>query len=161
MPMTKRHLASFRNQGLASLAWGRLEAEGYRAYLEDVYTVGVQWFWSDAIGGVKLMVVEGEFSGATQVLESPGPYEIEDEELTLLLNERSACPRCSSEDISPYRPVALLAALVASWLLLQVLLSVVAVNLLQTVVFGLMLLGCMLLVNWTADWRCLNCRNKW
>jgi hypothetical protein len=49
-------IASFREAHTAHIARARLEAEGIPAFVADEHLSSVQWFYSDAIGGVKIQV---------------------------------------------------------------------------------------------------------
>ncbi len=49
-------IASFREAHSAHIARAKLEAAGIPAFVADEHLVGVQWFYSDAIGGVKVQV---------------------------------------------------------------------------------------------------------
>jgi hypothetical protein len=47
----------------------RLEAEGIRAYLQDEHTVTINPIFSNAIGGIKLMVFEQQVARARELLQ--------------------------------------------------------------------------------------------
>jgi hypothetical protein len=47
----------------------RLEAEGIRAYLQDEHTVTINPLFSNAIGGIKLMVHEAQVARAQELLK--------------------------------------------------------------------------------------------
>lgn len=48
----------------------RLEAEGIRCFVADEHTVSANWFYSNAIGGVKLQVREADLDCARDILIS-------------------------------------------------------------------------------------------
>jgi hypothetical protein len=48
----------------------RLEAEGIRCFVADEHTVSANWFYSNAIGGVKLQVRESDLDSARDILIS-------------------------------------------------------------------------------------------
>lgn len=57
----------------AELAASALEAAGIEARLRDQHTVGVNWLWSLALGGVAVEVPEGQWAEAAEILETAGP----------------------------------------------------------------------------------------
>ncbi len=61
-------IAAFDSPLTANIARGRLEAEGISAFLANEHTVETQWLWTNAIGGVKLLVPAGEEQRARAVL---------------------------------------------------------------------------------------------
>ena len=63
-----RTAARFRDALEAHLAKGALAAEGIDAVVFDEHVVGVNWLYSDAIGGVKLAVTPGNVAPATLIL---------------------------------------------------------------------------------------------
>lgn len=73
----------------ANLVLQRLEEEGIRAYLKDEHTVTVNPIWSNAVGGIKLMVFEGQVQRAIHLLEG---YE-------KVFRESASCPNCNSQNI--------------------------------------------------------------
>lgn len=82
-------LASFSTPAEAHVALTRLESAGIEAVIRDEFTVTFWWLWSNAIGGVKLDVVEDDFAVAREILalrpEEPGML---------------SCPFCGSTDTS-------------------------------------------------------------
>ena len=63
-------IAQFRVAFEAHLAKGVLAAEGIEAVTCDEHLVGINWLYSDAVGGVKLAVAPDLASSATAVLQS-------------------------------------------------------------------------------------------
>ena len=51
---------------------GRLEAEGIACFVKDELTVQVNPFYSNAIGGVKLQVLESDLNQAVEILKETG-----------------------------------------------------------------------------------------
>lgn len=90
-------IKSFRDPYLAHLAKAKLESEGIRAFLQNEYTIGIQWLYSNALGGVKLEVPQAEAEEAIKILET------DFSDITIeTLSEKShvdKCPKCGSEDI--------------------------------------------------------------
>ncbi len=63
-------LCSFDNYIPAHIALGRLKEEFINCYLQDEYSVTIDPFLSNAIGGIKLMVAETQLERAKQLLNS-------------------------------------------------------------------------------------------
>jgi hypothetical protein len=61
-------IATFLAPEEAEIAQSALEAEGIAAYLEGASTVGMTWIFSNAVGGVKLQVVEADEQRARDIL---------------------------------------------------------------------------------------------
>lgn len=62
-------IKSFDNYIPAHIALGRLKEEYVNCYLQDEYSVTIDPFLSNAIGGIKLMVAETQLDRARQILE--------------------------------------------------------------------------------------------
>lgn len=89
---------SFRDLPEALLAKGSLDSAGIETFLADDNIVRMDWFWSNVIGGVKLMVSPEDFDEATAILDQPIPENIEVEGVGEYQQPR--CPKCSSFDIA-------------------------------------------------------------
>jgi hypothetical protein len=63
-------IASFATPLEARLAMNRLEAAGIRAALEGEATTGMAWHLTNAIGGVKLLVLERDGERAMEILDA-------------------------------------------------------------------------------------------
>jgi len=63
-------LYSFDNYIPAHIALGRLKEEFINCYLQDEYSVTIDPFLSNAIGGIKLMVAEAQIERAKEILQS-------------------------------------------------------------------------------------------
>ena len=63
-------LCSFDNYIPAHIAQGRLKEEFINCYLQDEYSVTIDPFLSNAIGGIKLMVAETQLERAREILEN-------------------------------------------------------------------------------------------
>lgn len=85
------------------LAQGYLESDGISTMLRDELTVQVYNFYSQALGGVKLLVPDGKFVRASGLLSASGyivspaafPAPLE----TIRSADRSHCPWCGSTEI--------------------------------------------------------------
>jgi hypothetical protein len=93
---------------------GRLEAEGIFCFVKDELTVQVNPFYSNAIGGVKLQVLESDLNRAIEILKETGYIKDNDlqfpDELPHIgthTNKQQAtengveviCPVCRSEEV--------------------------------------------------------------
>lgn len=63
-------LCSFDNYIPAHIALGRLKEEYINCYLQDEYSVTIDPFLSNAIGGIKLMVAEAQIERARDILKN-------------------------------------------------------------------------------------------
>ena len=67
----------------------RLEEEGIKAYLQDEHTVTIDPILSNAIGGIKLMIYDGQLERALQLING---FEQE-------YKESVTCPHCQSNNM--------------------------------------------------------------
>ena len=96
-----RHLVTlrkFRDLPEALLAKGSLESAGIECSLADDNMVRLDWFYSNAIGGIKLMVDQLDLEAAEQLLTSPIPENFEAEGVGSY--EQPKCPKCGSLDVN-------------------------------------------------------------
>jgi putative signal transducing protein len=70
-------LRRFRDVPEALLAKGSLEASGIECFLADENMVRIDWFISNLLGGIKLMVQPSDFSQASRILNEPVSEEFE------------------------------------------------------------------------------------
>ena len=91
-------VASFSQPFEAHLARTRLEAEGIACVVSDEYLVRVDWFLSNAVGGVKLMVPAGEAARARDVLR-PRPRLVAVADAGTRADGEMICPRCRCDDV--------------------------------------------------------------
>ena len=70
-------LRAFRDVPEALLAKGMLEASGIECFLADENMVRMDWFISNLLGGVKLLVAPIDFSRASRILNEPGERDLE------------------------------------------------------------------------------------
>jgi hypothetical protein len=92
-------IATFRDLPEALLAQGKLRSAGFDAYLADDNMVRMDWFWSNAIGGIRLRVAPGDAETAMAELAEPPPETFTLDEVGALVNQPH-CPACNSRDIS-------------------------------------------------------------
>lgn len=68
-------VASFSQPVGAHLLRLRLEAGGVTAYLRDENLISLDWFYSNALGGVKVDVADADYERALELMAEPGPTE--------------------------------------------------------------------------------------
>lgn len=93
----------------------RLEDEGIRCFVADEHTVSANWFYSNAIGGMKLQVCEADLDEARDILISAleeresddasvdwsevNPDWTFDAETETASEEQYSCPNCDSTEV--------------------------------------------------------------
>ncbi|MCG9750169.1 DUF2007 domain-containing protein [Vibrio brasiliensis] len=80
----------------AQIAKASLESAGIECCIADEHTVNAQWLYSNAIGGVKLMVAEEDLDQARLILSSDFSAALECEEE---VNTADECPHCGSTEL--------------------------------------------------------------
>lgn len=70
-------LRAFRDVPEALLAKGKLQASGIECFLGDENMVRMDWFISNLLGGVKLLVQPADFSKASRILNEPTELKFE------------------------------------------------------------------------------------
>jgi hypothetical protein len=91
-------LRRFRDLSEAMLAKGMLDSAGIESSLKDENMIRMNWFISNLIGGVRLMVKPEDVEAAKEVLNQPIPEGIDyggEEQF-----EQPKCPKCGSIDIT-------------------------------------------------------------
>ena len=89
----------FRDLIEAELAKGKLESAVIASFVADENIVRMDWFYSNAVGGLRLMVKPEDADEARTILDEPIPDQItqEDPEVTYT---QPHCPKCDSLDVS-------------------------------------------------------------
>ena len=82
-------LCTFDNYIPAHITLGRLEEEGINCWLQDENTVTVTPMFSNAVGGIKLMVAEPHYPRAAELLK----------EFTAEQKKNMSCPQCGSTNV--------------------------------------------------------------
>lgn len=90
-------LRQFRDLPEALLAKGSLDSAGIQCALADDNMVRMDWFYSNAIGGIKLLVNAGDAADAEQVLSQPIPDHLDVSGVGDF--EQPKCPKCGSLDV--------------------------------------------------------------
>ena len=80
---------NFSNYMDAHIAMGKLKDEGINCWLMDENTVTVFPIWTNAVGGIKLMVPNVEVVKAKAIIQK-----LEEER-----KKRYSCPQCGSHDV--------------------------------------------------------------
>ena len=81
----------------AQIAKTQLEAAGIPARIENEHTINMDWLYSNALGGVRLLVLESDLEEARTLLAQDFSQELQQQ---FGLSEN--CPNCDSSDIQPY-----------------------------------------------------------
>ncbi|MEH0390679.1 DUF2007 domain-containing protein [Vibrio mimicus] len=85
----------------AHIARANLESAGIESFIADDHTVNTQWLYSNAIGGVRLMVLEKDFEEATEILTSDFSESLEKHSETEG-EQQDICPHCGSSEITAH-----------------------------------------------------------
>ncbi|RKD86000.1 putative signal transducing protein [Mangrovibacterium diazotrophicum] len=102
----------------AHMAKAYLESNEIMVIVVDELTAQVNSFYSNAIGGVKLLVPEAEIEAATELLERGGYIVSKDEasKMELIrpdrLTDKTLCPYCQSRNIAKKRDPNILVVVV-------------------------------------------------
>lgn len=82
----------------AEMACSALRAAGIDARLADDHIVGVNWLWSNAVGGVKVLVSHEDAAAAEAVLATPATVDVDAvaHNDSMLTEQPAECPRCGS-----------------------------------------------------------------
>ena len=83
----------------AQMVAGALQAEGIETHLENEYLVQQDWFVSNAIGGVRLHVVEDRADDARRIIA-----DFDATESTKNASSVLTCPRCESTN-TEFKPI--------------------------------------------------------
>jgi len=89
-------IREFRDLPEAVLAKGLLESAGIECFLADDNIVRMDWFYSNAVGGIKLQVKPEDAEAAIEVLEQPIPGSFDVDGVGDYRQPR--CPKCNSMD---------------------------------------------------------------
>ena len=73
----------------AHIARGQLEEEGINCWLKDEHLVSTTPIWTQAVGGIKLMVAEQQVERTREILQL----------LDAQRRQNMLCPKCGSTDV--------------------------------------------------------------
>ena len=97
-------VASYRDVAIAHVQRVALEAAGIPAVVQNEHMVGLQWTYSQALGGVRLLVPSDRVSEARELLGSDSANALRDvPESSLPPAENELCPQCGSPGAQPSR----------------------------------------------------------
>lgn len=101
-------IRTFQNYFSAHLLLTRLRDAGIECFLKDEFTVTVDPVLSNAVGGIKLIVVKDQEEEALQLLG----------EFDEAYRQTAVCPRCGSKTIElvPKKTTANIATAILTWL---------------------------------------------
>jgi hypothetical protein len=91
-------VASFSFPHEAQIARASLESAGIPAIVADEHTINMQWLYSNALGGVKVLVPSEFVEEAQSILDSDFSAEVEAE----FGADSIACPSCGGENVAPF-----------------------------------------------------------
>lgn len=81
----------------AQIAHARLQAEGIQTFIADEYTIGMQWLYANALGGVKLQVRARDAAWAAEILANDYSADVEEQEGI----DDLKCPQCQGVHLVP------------------------------------------------------------
>ncbi|QNH51677.1 DUF2007 domain-containing protein [Acinetobacter venetianus] len=82
----------------AQIAKTQLEAMAIPARIENEHTINMDWLYSNALGGVRLLVPQEHLSVAQSILAQDFSQDVDQ----ILGSEQISCPRCGSTEVEPY-----------------------------------------------------------
>lgn len=87
----------------AQIAKSNLESAGIAAYIADEHTINMQWLYSDALGGVRVLVAASDLEEAREILgEDFSPSVIEASDSGSENVPERCCSYCGSHDVELY-----------------------------------------------------------
>jgi len=91
-------VARFTDAMQAHIARGRLQAEGIAGHIADEHYITMNWFLSNALGGVKLQVEKADADRAKNLLNDiqSGDFAIDE---VISVTAPIICPQCGSHTI--------------------------------------------------------------
>ena len=104
-------IAAYRDVLLAHVALSRLESEGIPCFLADEHIVNAQWLYSDAVGGVKLRVLDSDAEIARKLLAGDEVSVPESEREPEAATPDLVCPYCGGGHVSQRNWTRIFAAL--------------------------------------------------
>ncbi|MEZ9303656.1 phosphoenolpyruvate synthase [Vibrio breoganii] len=81
----------------AHIAKANLESAGIESFIADEYTINMQWLYSNAIGGVRLMVNEADEAEAINILQADFSEALDETEVC-----EDTCPHCGGVELVPH-----------------------------------------------------------
>lgn len=96
--LTPVQIRRYRDLPEANIAKSVLESAGIESFLVDENLVRLDWFYSNLIGGIKLLVHQRDVEAANSVLDEATPERFNVAGVGEYLQPH--CPKCQSMDIS-------------------------------------------------------------
>jgi len=100
MPDALVTLGAYSTAYEANLVRAELEAFDLHASLADADIIGINWLWSNALGGVKVQVPESEAAEARHVLELESGCDEDTQDAAG--SSTAVCPHCGSHRTDYY-----------------------------------------------------------
>ncbi len=95
-------VASYLTPEEAWLAKGRLEAAGIPAEILNAHMVSINWLYSNAVGGVRVVVPDDEAQHAAEVLDASYADVVDElDEAKLPRGADETCPACGRDALGP------------------------------------------------------------
>jgi len=91
-------IGRYRDSGEAMIAKSMLDSAGIESFLSEENLVRLDWFYSNLVGGIKLMVREEDAEAARKLLEENIPERFDVAGVGEYAQPR--CPKCGSLDVS-------------------------------------------------------------
>lgn len=79
-------IGSFNRPEEAHIVAAKLESEGISTFIANENTIGMNFLWSQAVGGVQLLINKNDEGAAREILDLPPPP---------IAEER--CPKCGND----------------------------------------------------------------
>jgi len=96
-------IATFQDTIKANIYKAKLQAAGIYSFLADENTVGINWLFSNAIGGIRLQVTEEDVENALYLLEDnpilTSSSSTEEENMISPSMAATLCPNCHSSNV--------------------------------------------------------------
>jgi hypothetical protein len=90
-------IAKYRDLSEAMFAKGLLDGAGIECFLADDNMTRMNWFYANALGGIRLQVRPEDAEEAARILDQPAPESFEVEGAGAF--EQPRCPKCDSRDV--------------------------------------------------------------
>lgn len=113
-------IITFTSPQEAHMAKGYLESQGIESFILDDMTAQVNFLYSNAIGGVKVLVSDTDYEQGIEILKKGGYINMNNDETISQLNIVSAdkktdkriCPFCQSDNVGKKKGLNILSPLI-------------------------------------------------
>ena len=86
----------------ANIAKANLESVGIPSFIADEHTINMQWLYSDAMGGVRLLVPEQHYEEALEIIGEDFSHDVELENELETDSKDECCDHCGSSDVEKF-----------------------------------------------------------